>query len=171
MLAWSWTNLDTEGQYGNWRSIPSPNAWYCEFGWMFLYAGEFVNAAEYLAKTLSKKGNDETALCWLLESAWLGNRLREHADFVVRGIIGLANLELAAALCGCLAAQFANKELYREMMAAISTGCRRQISTAETDAGVGPGMLLHPTAIDSQKLIVRSLDSMLTGGKHLGLVQ
>ena len=31
-------------------------------------------------------------------------------------------------------------------------------------------MLLYPKALDAQELIVRSLDDLITGGKHLGLV-
>jgi hypothetical protein len=168
---WGWIDADLAPATPTGLDVPAPDGWYSEFGWMFLYTGDFVRAADYLRKVLSKKGLDQTSTYWLTESAWLGNRMNEHADFLVRSLLQCAPTDAAAALCGCLAAQFANSQLAGAMVAVISGDCRREISRAEKDARLGRDMLLHPTTLDAQKLIVRSVDDLITGGKHGGLVR
>jgi serine/threonine protein kinase len=167
---WKWVEKSSNNNARSLQFSPNPDGWYCEFGWMFLYTGDFVKASEYLAKTLSRKGLDKRSNYWLAESAWLGNCMPEYADFLVRGLLEFAPSEPAAALCGCLAAQFSTKELAHKMITALSANCRKEISAAEKSAGLERDALLYPKAIDSQKLIIRSIDAMITGGVHHGLV-
>ena len=46
----------------------------------------------------------------------------------------------------------------------------QEIATLEQESGIGLGGLRSPVAPEAEKLIVRSLDQILTGGKHHGLL-
>jgi hypothetical protein len=62
-------------------------------------------------------------------------------------------------------------ELVRGLVTALNFAyCGRDISKAEQDAGLPPGALLFPNTNEAQRLIVRSLDDMITGGKYGWLV-
>jgi hypothetical protein len=78
--------------------------------------------------------------------------------------------DAAAALGGCLAGQFANPNLLRTLLAELPWERRKEIRAAERDAGMSQDGLLMPRTLEAQKMIVRSIDHLVTGGKHNGLV-
>ncbi len=169
--AWGWIKKGRGVLPPPGSGVPSPDGWYCEFGWMFLYEGDFDSAVDYLENALSKKGIDKTSTYWLLEAAWLANRMKIQADLLARKLLQPATTDSVAALCGCLVAQFANHKLAREMVESISPEARKDIAKAERDADLSQNALLYPKTIEAQKLIVLSLDDLVTGGKHIGHIR
>lgn len=168
---WAWIEANPTAMPPVGSGVPSPDGWYCEFGWMFLYDGDFEHAAIYLANALSVKGIDKAPTYWLVEAAWLSNRMKEHADFLAGKLAQLAASDPTAALCACLVAQFTNRRLKRVLMESISSENLQKISKAEHSIGLDHNMLLYPTALETQKAIIQPLDDRITGGKHFEYIR
>ena len=167
--SWQWAQSQAS-DLSAWQPFPRADKWYPEFGWMLLYAGEFERAATYMAELMSNRGPDKILAYWLLEAAWLGKRLETYANDLVRALTPFVVTDAAAALGGCLAGQFANPNLLRTLLAELPWERRKEIQATEREAGLSQDGLLMPRTLEAQKMIVRSIDHLVTGGKHNGLV-
>ncbi len=147
------------------------NTVYPEFGWMYLYEGEFKRAADYLLNTLSKKGLDNDALKAAVEASWLSGQLKQHADEIMRMLLPEVDTKVSLALCGSLVSPYASPLARRQFIEALSEVTLREIATIETTAGLAPGTLRFPNKPDAQEVILITLDDYLTGGRHCGTIR
>jgi len=60
---------------------------YGEFGWLYLYAGHFERAADYLQKFLVSRAFERLPVQWLVEASWLADSIGDQADFIARKLM------------------------------------------------------------------------------------
>ena len=156
-VAWSWVVSGESRQ-------PTQ---YCEFAWMWLYQGEFDQCANYLLNVLKEKTPDATSLWWLLEAAWLAGRLEQSEQNIGTMFLALRPTDLATILCGCLVAVYCPPRLSQQLLDLIDRELIEAIGQIERETGLA---LRPPRSKAAERLIVRSMDQRMTGGKHSGLI-
>ncbi len=151
---------------------------YCfgEFGWMFLNDGDFGRASVYLENVISKKETGHIFTYYLLEAAWLSDQMKEYADLVGRRIISRKDPfnplqpDLASAFANRITSEFVNPQLRQQLWGSQRAGLRDYIKL-EDESGLKNGSLVIPKTFEAQKILILSLDNILTGGKHNGFIR
>lgn len=159
--AWSW--LDG-------KQRPELGFWYTEFGWLWLYRGQFARCTEYMLQVLKHKNPDSASLKWLMESAWLAGQVVDVAPTLGRILVELRPTDLQTILCACLVAADAPANLRKQLLDLTKGKSAVEIALIEQEMNFPIGGLRPPFDRDAEKFIVRSIDQSCTGGKHNALV-
>jgi len=166
--AWEWTAGFPELP----PNMPNAKHLYSEFGWLLLFRGLFTDAEKHLRRALNGKGDDLFTALWLTEAAWVNRSLSEHSAIIIQHLIKPASLnDSPSVLALCLAGQFSTPETEKRITSKLSSDSRTWLREIESDYGISCDGLLFPKNHRTQSIIVRSLDQIITGGKHLDLIQ
>jgi len=159
--AWSWLDGKQRREF---------DFWYPEFGWLWLYRGQFARCTEYMLQVLKHKTPDTASLKWLTESAWLAGQLVDVAPTLGRILVEMHPTDLQTILCACLVAAYAPAVLRKQLLDLTKGESAREIALLEQEINFPIGGLRPPFDPDAEKLIVRSMDQSCTGGKHNTLI-
>lgn len=156
-VAWSWLASDESRQ----------PVLYNEFAWMWLYEGKFDQCVEYSLNVLKEKTPDSISLWWLLEAAWLAGQLDRSAQKIGTMFLQLRPTDLGTVLCACLVAAYCSPRLSHQLLDLVDRELIEEIRLVERENGLA---FRPPCSKEAERLIVRSMDQRMTGGRHSGLI-
>lgn len=160
--AWPWLLSD--------ELHPRRLYWYFEFGWLFLYQGEFSKSTAFLLEALKHKGPSDTALRWITESAWLAHEISDIAHELAVAFVKLRPNDLPTVLCACFVASFVPWHERDALLGLVNDDLATEIKRIELECGIAERGLRPPSGQVVERLFIRYLDETLTGGKHRGIV-
>ena len=141
---------------------------YTEFGWWFLYRGQFRQCCEHLQQTFRFKAPDPESLRWMTLAAVLGNELSSWATEIGRYYLQLP-IDVGSALCIALIADAVPSEIAGAILQRANEEAGAALSQIMEELGLANRELQSPLSARAKGLIVRSLDYSVTGGKHDGI--
>ena len=159
-----------------WRWILDNNdirclSWFPEFGWMFLYQGNFGESSDYLLQYLTQKAPDIFSLQWLIEAAWLAGRMKDIAPTLGQIFLNLQPSDFERVLCACLVAGYSSPALRDQLLDLINDTVAAKIGESEREAGLPAQALRPPCSRGAECLIIRTLDHINCGEKHYELIR
>lgn len=144
---------------------------YPEFGWWYLYNGQFQESYRHISTMYKFRAPDEASLLWITLAAWLSGNFREYARQLAEFYLSLENLKLPTALSACAVAASCADALAAKLINVGTRGHEAEISEIAKDLGLTFQAFRRPLDHWVCKTIVRSADMRFTGGKHSGIIR
>jgi len=141
---------------------------YNEFGWMFLYEGDFQRASEHIIQTYRYKEPDDLSLLWLTLASWLDHSLETLGPQLAGWLTASRPLAFSRSVCACLVAAHLPDNDAGGLLGIVDEDRAEECATIERQAGLGIGGMRPPCSDQALSLIVRSLDKASTGGRYCG---
>jgi tetratricopeptide (TPR) repeat protein len=143
---------------------------YMELGWWHLYNGRFEGAWDHFVTCCESRAPDEMSLWSLTLAAWLSENFEQRVSAVGKLYLSMNNAGETTALLACIVAKCCSPQVrdnlvkiaypkYERPLAAIA----KETGLQSTDwTGAIPGSVI--------RLVIRSLDVRVTGGRNIGTI-
>jgi serine/threonine protein kinase len=161
-LAWSWVPFEATSTVAS---------WYPEFGWLWLYRGEFSKATSWFVHLQKTRQPDRTTLCWLTESAWFAGSFDEVADILGRGFLAVKPTDLLLVAAACLTAKYATPANRSALLGLVSRDLVSEFTELEDEMNLPNKGLRPPSTEQAERSLIYAIDDIVTGGHHHGLIQ
>lgn len=143
---------------------------YMEFGWWHLYRGRFEEAWEHIVFCGKSKTPDELSLWCFTLAAWLSGQFAARADALARAYLNLRSIGATTALLACTIATFVPAQPREKLRALAYPEFESQLAETAKEMGLAPPDFLHSLSTANIRLIIRSLDALVTGGRSIELI-
>jgi tetratricopeptide (TPR) repeat protein len=142
--------------------------WYAEFGWLWLYRGDFAKACEHLRTVFKAKAGDTYAIAWFTLAAVLSDEAARWARDITQQLLREARLSLDLALSACLIAGWAAEDERHALYTKAEADAGAELRKVASELKVSVSAFRPPLSGEMTAIVVRSLDYALTGGKFCG---
>lgn len=143
---------------------------YAEFGWWYLYKGQFEDACSAILAVYKSKAPDEVSLFWLTLSAWLSGRFSELAAKLAEYYLMLPRFSAPIALNACVVASYCRDPEAKKLLDRAYRDAEVELNDVARNLGLQPPILKPPLHMAVSKSVIRSLDVWVTGGKYSELI-
>lgn len=138
--------------------------WYAEFGWLYLYRGNFAASCEHLSNSLrTRRTTDIMPLFWFVLAARLDKQPERWASEIAAQLRGQIR-SWPAGLLALIVADALPTAARDSLMASIPQDVKNDLHALLVEAKV-PATMSFPLHSEVVSLVVRSLDNENTGGK------
>jgi hypothetical protein len=138
--------------------------WYAEFGWLYLYRGNFAASCEHLSNSLrTRRTTDIMPLFWFVLAAQLDRQPERWASEIAAQLRGQIR-SWPAGLLALLVSDALAADARDSLVASIPEDVKNDLSALLKEAQV-PATMSFPLPSEVVSLVVRSLDDENTGGK------
>jgi tetratricopeptide (TPR) repeat protein len=143
---------------------------YMEMGWWHLYHGRFENAWKHIVTCGQSKTPDEMSLWSLTLAAWLSDDFEQKVNALGKIYPSVKKVGETTALLSCVIATYCPPQLRDALVAMAYPKYEEQLAAIAKETGLAsPDWRgnLPPSII---RLVIRSLDARVTGGRHIGSI-
>jgi tetratricopeptide (TPR) repeat protein len=152
----------------DWATDVFTRYWYPEFGWLFLYRGDFAKACDHLVTVFKAKAGDTYAIAWFTLAAVLSETAARWERYITQQLLSEERLSLELALCACLIAGWVAEGERHALYTKAEADAGAELRRIASELGVSLSAFRPPISPEMIAVITRSLDYALTGGKFCG---
>jgi hypothetical protein len=105
------------------------------------------------------------------QAAWSCCKLKKYADLILSKVIYNQQFEGTYFLSAFILATYACDYSIRRMYEHLDEKSIQQIRCLEQDCGLATSSLRPPLDPELQRLIIRDIDYIVTGGRHAAFIQ
>lgn len=149
---------------------PSVRLFYMQFGWWHLYHGRFERAWQHILTCSKSKTPDEMSVWCFTLAAWLSGEFAARADTLAKAYLALRNRGATTALLACTLAKFVPARRKEELHALAYPEFDSELAGRVNEMGLTAAGSLQSLSEANVRLVVRSLDSLVTGGRNSELI-
>jgi len=141
---------------------------FMEFGWWHLYNGRFQEAWRHIINASTSRTPDEMSLWTLTLAAYLSEDFNDKADTLARVYLSMNTYHGATALNACVLAHFCSRETRDRLFQMAYPRFDKHLAEVATKFALPSSDWRKPISQSVVRLVMRSLDATVTGGKHNG---
>lgn len=143
---------------------------YMEFGWWHLYHRRFEEAWQHILTCCKSKTPDEMSVWCFTLAAWLSGEFVTCAETLAQSYLTLRTKGATTALLACLLTKYAPARRREALHALAYPEFEGELAGMATEIGVTSASLLQSLPDANARLVIRSLDSLVTGGRNSELI-
>ena len=143
---------------------------YMEMGWWHLYNGRFEEAWEHIVASARSKTPDEMSLWTLTLAAYLSGNFYERDKTLARLYLSMKTYGESTALCACVIANGCPPEIRESLFRMAYPTFDKQLAYLAEKVGLPSSIWHEPISQSVIRLVMRSLDAQVTGGRYNGTI-
>lgn len=143
---------------------------YMEFGWWHLYHGRFEEARQHILACSKSKTPDEMSVWCFTLAAWLSGEFVACADTLAQAYLELRTKGATTALVACVLTTFVPARRQEALHALAYPAFDSELAGMVTEMGLPSASSLQSLSEANVRLVIRSLDSLVTGGRNSELI-
>jgi serine/threonine protein kinase len=152
------------------KDVPSLLHSFMEFGWWHLYNRRFEEAWQHIVTCRKSRTPDELSLWCFTLAAWLSGKFEERTDILTRAFSSVTKSEIQTALLACVIATCCSAPLRGRLIELAYPSHEDDLRGIAKDLGLAPESFRQALPHSVLRLVMRSLDVAVTGGKNDGLL-
>ena len=175
-LAWRLVSVEQHSEASEILSLVA--SWYTskphvlfsfmELGWWHLYNGRFQEAWQHIINASTSRTPDEMSLWTLTLAAYLSEDFNDKADTLARVYLSMNTYHGATALNACVLAHLCSRETRDKLFQMAYPRFDKHLTEVATKFALPSSDWRKPISQSVVRLVMRSLDATVTGGKHNG---
>lgn len=177
-LAWRLVSVEQHSKANEILSIVA--SWYTakpqvlfsfmEVGWWHLYNGRFQEAWRHIINASKSRTPDEMSLWALTLAAYLAEDFGEKVDVLATVYLSMEKFHESTALNACVIANFCSREARDRLFHMAYPRFDKHLAEVAAKVALPSSDWRKPISQSVVRLVMRSLDATVTGGKHSGII-
>jgi serine/threonine protein kinase len=141
---------------------------FMEFGWWHLYNRRFQEAWRHIINATTSRTPDEMSLWTLTLAAYLSEDFGEKVDALAKVYLSMDSYHESTALNACVIANFCSRAARDKLFGMAYPRFEKHLTEVAAKAALPSSDWRKPISQSIVRLVMRSLDATVTGGKHNG---
>jgi serine/threonine protein kinase len=143
---------------------------YMEFGWWHLYHQRFEEAWQHITVCSRSKAFNERSLWCVTLAAWLSGNFEEKLDTLANAYLRLPRIGVNSAVLACIVATYCRASVRGKLIALAYPDHQVQLTDMAMQIGLRPADFRQALPESAVRIVIRSVDAMVTGGRNNGLI-
>lgn len=143
---------------------------YMEFGWWHLYHQRFEEAWQHINACSRSKAFNERSLWCLTLAAWLAGDFKGKLDMLANAYLRLPRTGVNSAVLTCIIANYCRASVRDKLIALAYPDHQAQLTAMAMEIGLRPADFRQALPESAVRIVLRSMDAMVTGGRNNGLL-
>jgi serine/threonine protein kinase len=153
---------------GWYKDKPHVLSSFMEIGWWHLYNGRFQEAWRHITDASTSRTPDELSLWTLTLAAYLSEEFSGKVNALAKIYLSMKTYHESTALNACVIASICSREMRDRLFRMAYPTFDKQLAHVAREAALPSGDWRKPISQSVVRLVMRSLDARVTGGKNSG---